>query len=251
MLNALIHAAKQKFTVDPVDFPNLPEDMMGMPRLSEEPCAGEACSRCIELCPTGAIVFGNDGIEIDLGCCLACGACINACPTKTIQAERTTMTATKNREDLVITARKPLPKEDLGKLTGKSIDVRVVSTGCSATDLEVNASLNPDFDGSRYGIRVVASPRFADILLVTGPVPQAMQEPLVRCYDAMPDPRLVVAAGCSAISGGLHRGTYANGAGVEPHLKPDAFIPGNPPHPISVTYGILLAARQRPSGQAK
>jgi len=241
MLNALIHAAKQKFTVDPIAFPDLPEDMKGMPRLADEPCIGKACSRCVGLCPTDAISIGADGIEIDLGCCAACGACIVGCPTKSIQAERSTMTAVKNRQDLVISARKPLPKQNLGKLAGKSIDVRVVSTGCSATDLEVNACLNPDFDGSRYGIRVVASPRFADVLLVTGPVPHAMQDPLIRCYEAMPDPRFVIAAGCSAISGGLHRGTYADAQGLEPHLKVDAYIPGNPPHPISVTYGILLS----------
>lgn len=243
MLNALIHAARQKFTVDPVAFPDLPEDMKGMPRIAEDPCLGEGCSKCVDLCPTGAIAFAEHEVQIDLGCCLACGACIVGCPSRTIQAERSTKTAVKNRQDLVISARRPLPKADLGKLTGKSIDVRVVSTGCSATDLEVNASLNPDFDGSRFGIRIVASPRFADVLLVTGPVPHSMQEPLIRCYEAMPDPRLVVAAGCSAISGGLHGGTWAHAEGVEPHLKVDAYIPGNPPHPLSVTYGILLAAR--------
>lgn len=242
MLNALFHAAKQRFTVDRLPFPDLPEDMKGMPKVTQERCLGESCSMCAEACPTEAICFSGGAVTIDLGRCLACGACIVGCPTRTIQPELTMMTATTRREDLIISAAKPLPKKPFRKLKGRSIDVRVVSTGCSATDLEVNASLNPDFDGSRYGIRIVASPRFADILLVTGPVPRAMQEALYRCYEAMPEPRKVVAAGCSAISGGLHGGGYAEANGVEPHLGVDAYIPGNPPHPIAVTYGILLAA---------
>src|SRR5206468_10422859 len=121
-----------------------------------------------------------------------------------------------------------------------SIHLRVVSTGDSAADLEVAAANNPIFDASRFGIHFVASPRFADALLVTGPVPRAMQEPLRRCYDAMAEPRLVIAAGASAISGGLHRGGYAEANGVDPILPVSVYIPGSPPHPWYILHGLLL-----------
>ncbi len=247
MLSALLHATKQRFTVDRTPFPDLPADMKGLPKLSSQTCAGEGCSKCADACPMGAIEVSGDRVRIDRGQCIACGACIVGCPTKTIVAERSTMTAVRNREDLVISTDSPsaAPSDtppSIG-LFRRSVDVRVVSTGCSATDLEVNASLNPDFDGSRFGIRFVASPRFADVLLVTGPVPRAMQEPLLQCYQAMAEPRLVIAAGCSAICGGLHRNGYADARGVDPHLKVDVYIPGNPPHPIAISYGIVLATR--------
>jgi Ni,Fe-hydrogenase III small subunit len=127
----------------------------------------------------------------------------------------------------------------------KSLDIREVSTGCNATDLEVAAITNPIFDCSRFGIHFVPSPRFADALLVTGPVGKAMHEPLLRCYDAMAEPRIVIAVGTCAISGGVHRGGYAEANGATPHLKVDAFVPGCPPHPWSILHGILLAMNHR------
>jgi Ni,Fe-hydrogenase III small subunit len=123
----------------------------------------------------------------------------------------------------------------------RSVDIREVSTGCNATDLEVAATTNPIFDCSRFGIHFVASPRFADALIVTGPVGRAMHEPLIRCYEAMAEPRIVIAVGSCAISGGLHRGGYAQANGVLPHLPVTAFVPGCPPHPWSILHGILLA----------
>jgi Ni,Fe-hydrogenase III small subunit len=120
--------------------------------------------------------------------------------------------------------------------------VREVSTGCNATDLEVAATTNAIFDCSRFGIHFVASPRFADALIVTGPVGRAMREPLLRCYEAMAEPRLVIAVGTCAISGGVHRGGYADANGATPHLPVDAFVPGCPPHPWSIIHGVLLAA---------
>jgi Ni,Fe-hydrogenase III small subunit/ferredoxin len=123
----------------------------------------------------------------------------------------------------------------------RSLHIREVSTGCSATDLEVAAINNPIFDVARFGVQFVASPRFADALLVTGPVGRAMQEPLRRCFDAMAEPRLVIAAGTCAISGGLHRGGYAEANGVAEILPVAAYVPGCPPHPWSIIHAILLA----------
>jgi Ni,Fe-hydrogenase III small subunit len=126
----------------------------------------------------------------------------------------------------------------------RSIHIREVSTGDNASDLEVAAANNPIFDASRFGIHFVASPRFADALMVTGPVARAMQEPLRRCYDAMAAPRLVIAVGASAISGGLHRAGYAQADGVDSILPVAIYIPGHPPHPWYILHGILLAMGQ-------
>jgi len=140
----------------------------------------------------------------------------------------------------------------------RSLHIREVSTGDNASDLEVIASTNAIFDVSRFGVHFVASPRVADALLVTGPVGKAMQEPLRRCYDAMAEPRIVIAVGTSAISGGLHAGGLSQGApqaplsqlaangyaeanGVASILPVCAFVPGDPPHPWSIIHGILLA----------
>jgi Ni,Fe-hydrogenase III small subunit len=118
--------------------------------------------------------------------------------------------------------------------------IREVSTGDNASDLEVIASTNAIFDIARFGIHFVASPRFADALLVTGPVGRAMQEPLRRCYEAMAEPRIVIAVGTSAISGGLHGGGYAEANGASSLLPVSAYIPGDPPHPWSIIHGIML-----------
>jgi Ni,Fe-hydrogenase III small subunit len=119
--------------------------------------------------------------------------------------------------------------------------VRVVSTGCSACDLEIGATGNPIFDMERFGVSVVASPRAADALVVTGPVGKGMQSALLSCYEAMSEPRLVVAAGTCAISGGVHRGGHAEANGVDAVLPVDVYIPGCPPHPWSIIHGVMLA----------
>jgi Ni,Fe-hydrogenase III small subunit len=106
--------------------------------------------------------------------------------------------------------------------------------------MELVASDNPIFDGSRFGIHTVASPRFADALVVTGPVAHGMRDPLLRCYEAMASPRLVVAVGTSAISGGLYAGGYASASGVDAVLPVDAYAPGNPPHPWTILHALML-----------
>ena len=244
MLSALIHALGQKKATGDQLFPDLPDGAQGLPMLTDEPCLGGACGKCAAVCPSGALAVHGSTVELDRGLCVSCGACVAACPTGTIVHDRSTRTATVRREDLVL--RQPSGVKTATAPSGatpfcKSIDVREVSTGCNATDQEVSAMTNPVFDCSRFGINFVASPRFADVLLVTGPVARAMQEPLVRCYDAMAEPRLVVAVGTCAVSGGVHRGGYANADGVVPHLPVAAFVPGCPPHPWSIIHGLLLA----------
>jgi Ni,Fe-hydrogenase III small subunit/ferredoxin len=227
--------------------PDLTEDASGLPAVSDAPCAGSTCQHCARLCPTRAITVTDDvaggAVALDRGRCIGCNACVEGCPSATLVADRSTRTATRTRAELVLTnrARIVTPATPPQHLFAHSLHVREVSTGCNATDLEVLAITNAVFDVARFGIHFVASPRFADALLVTGPVGRAMHEPLRRCYDAMADPRIVIAAGTSAISGGLHGGGYAEANGIGDLLPVACYIPGEPPHPWSIIHGLLLA----------
>ena len=227
--------------------PDLPDEATGLPAVTAAPCTG--CGECAEACPTQAISLTSDvegtAIALDGGLCVGCNACVETCATGTIVPDRSTRTAVRSREALVLTNRPGLrPSEPAAPASGmfrRSLAIRLVSTGDSAADLELLASTNAVFDVAQHGVHLVASPRFADALLVTGPVGRAMREPLLRCYDAMAEPRLVIAAGTSAISGGLFRGGYAEANGVTDILPVASFIPGDPPHPWSLIHGILLA----------
>ncbi len=231
-------------------------DGMGLPAFSEKPCAGSQCNECRDACPTNAITVkvGESGgeVHLDLGACIGCSMCIRGCPEQTIVSNKDTSIARFDRQDLVISnlENKQFPSASQSSASrgifSRSIACRVVSTGCSACDLEVAACGNSIFDMERYGIHVVASPRFADVLLVTGPVPKAMHEALKSCYEAMAEPRRVIAVGSCAISGGLHKGGYAEANGVGSVLPVDLHIPGCPPHPWSIIDGIkkVMAGRE-------
>jgi Ni,Fe-hydrogenase III small subunit/formate hydrogenlyase subunit 6/NADH:ubiquinone oxidoreductase subunit I len=246
--------------------------------LTKQPCVGTECNACATACPTDAIKITdavstakNSGgkVALDLGACIGCQLCIDVCPTGTIVPDRSTTIARKMRADLVLHSDKPKSVSSSKKYTDlpsttqqlavlfpnnkavnpaendnlfkKSLHARVVSTGCSACDMEIGACSNPVFDLERFGVHIVASPRFADALLVTGPVGKGMRDALLRCYDAMPDPKIVVAVGTCAISGGVHKNGYAEANGVDKFLPIAVYIPGCPPHPWSIIHGILLA----------
>lgn len=227
--------------------PDLPEAALGLPKLTGATCDGSRCSRCVESCPTRAITVTEDSqggvVTLDRGLCIGCAACVHCCPCGTLAPDRSTRTATRTRDALVLTnspkvVADPAP---IPKAFHRSFHIREVSTGCNATDQEVAATTNPIFDVSRFGVHFIASPRYADALLVTGPVGRAMQEPLQRCFDAMAEPRIVIAVGTCAISGGLHRDAYSEANGVSDSYPIAAYVPGCPPHPWSIIHGILLA----------
>lgn len=243
MPNPLLTILKTGLITQRDMFPDLPDDALGLPTVTASPCAGTQCGRCAEVCPTKAVSVSGNTVILDRGRCIGCNACVEGCPSGTIVRDLSTKTAVAAREDLVltsharVTARQSQPKLPFRR----SLHIREVSTGDNASDLEVIASTNAMFDISRFGVHFVASPRFADALLVTGPVGRAMQEPLRRCYEAMAEPRIVIAVGTSAISGGLHSGGYAEADGVSGLLPVTTYIPGDPPHPWSIIHGILLA----------
>ena len=133
-------------------------------------------------------------------------------------------------------------KEKVMQTLGRSLAVREVDAGsCNGCEVEVSALNNPVYDVERFGVHFVASPRHADVLLVTGVGSRNMEIALKRTFEATPDPKVVVAVGACACSGGLFGDTYATTGGVAGIVPVDVFVPGCPPRPEALLYGLLLA----------
>jgi len=128
------------------------------------------------------------------------------------------------------------------KLFGRSLHIREVDAGsCNACEVEVTSLSNPIYDMERFGVHIVASPRHADMLLVTGPVTRNMELALLKTYNATPEPKLVAAMGSCACNGGIFGETYASGGGVDRFMHVDVYIPGCPPRPQAVIFGLMVA----------
>ncbi|HXQ65370.1 MAG TPA: NADH-quinone oxidoreductase subunit NuoB [Alphaproteobacteria bacterium] len=221
----------------------LPALFRGRPVLDPDKCV-TGCTECVDVCPTDALRVTESGLELDIGRCIFCGYCIAACPEGAIAFSRDWRLAASKREGLVATADRPLQIDalsgELRRLLGRSLRLRQVSAGgCNGCEVEVNALGNVVFDSSRFGIDFVASPRHADGVLVTGPVTANMKEALLITYQAIAEPKLVIAAGACAISGGLYRDHQEVSNGVEGLLPVDLYVPGCPPHPFTILDGIM------------
>ena len=135
---------------------------------------------------------------------------------------------------------------DILDILGQALTIRVVDAGsCNGCELEINALHNPYYNIEGLGIKLVASPRHADMLLVTGPVSRHMEEALRRTYDAMPAPKLVIAVGDCGCTGGIFGESYASRGRVANVIPVDGSVPGCPPPPIEILRGILSIVRQR------
>ena len=244
MLKTLLARARQGYRTAayPVADPGLPALFRGRPVLDPDKCAS-GCAACVEACPTGALRVTDRGLELDIGRCIFCGDCVAACPEGAISFSRDWRLAGSKREGLVVTGDHPIAVHALGRelqrLLGRSLRLRQVSAGgCNGCEVEVNALGNVVFDASRFGIEFVASPRHADGILVTGPVTANMKMALRITYEAVAEPKLVIAAGACAISGGLFRDFAEVGNGVT-ELPVDLYVPGCPPHPLTILDGLL------------
>jgi len=220
--------------------PGLPERFRGRPVLRPELCVA-GCAACVEACPTQAI---SAPLTIDLGRCLFCHECAAACPSGAVAFGKDHRLAAGRRDDLRVTSDEARLAESLGdemrRLFGRSLKLRQVSAGgCGACEAELTALGNVVFDLSRFGIQFVASPRHADGLLITGPVTRNMSEALRIAYAAVPTPRIVIAAGACAISGGPFIGSEDHLGGAVSTVPVDLFIPGCPPHPFTILDGLL------------
>lgn len=226
--------------------PNLPPDFRGRPKLDASLSETELADAA-KACPCPGCLAMRDGVaSLDMGRCLFCGRC--AAVTKKIVFTKEYRLGVFRREDLVVKAGEgeyvppANPDAEAVKLLRRSFHVREVSAGgCAACELDFNVLGTLAWDLGRFGIKVVASPRHADAVYLTGSVTKNMALAFEKTYLAMPEPRCLIAAGACAISGGLYAGSSEladRSASSVPH-PPSLFIPGCPPHPATMLEALL------------
>lgn len=234
------------------------ENVRGFPLHHEDNCQ-DNCRLCVDVCPTQAITRENSyqSITLDYGRCIQCQACIEACPVDALTESNEWALGSKKRDDLIWSSKKKNPSFSSSRPTienksipaalKRSLHIRHVDAGsCNGCESELQALDNPFYNLERLGIFFTPSPRFADLLLVTGSVTHPMKESLLEAYHAMPEPRFVMAIGTCAVSGGVSGGDVCQ-HGLEGILPVDLYLPGCPPNPAAIIAALLTFLNRMPA----
>jgi Ni,Fe-hydrogenase III small subunit len=239
-LKILYHQGKQY--IPDVTKAVVPGIFKGRPLISLEKINEAAL---VDVCPMDAI--SSQPVSIDLGKCTFCGECAKKFPNK-IQFTTDYKISTNQRDRLIvkegvaesIKLDPTLVRKEIHNLFGGSLKLRQVSAaGDNSCEFELNACGNVNFDMGRFGIEFVASPRHADGIVITGPISENMAEALQICYDAVPDPKIIIVVGTDAISGGIFDKSPALRRDFLNKYQIDLYVPGNPTHPLTFINGVL------------
>jgi Ni,Fe-hydrogenase III small subunit len=262
MLDVIARSVRQPSRLIPVEALIESAEGSRMPEVLPERLTLEIASRVASVCPTGALATEDDSgrncLRLSYGHCIGCGRCVEVGEGALVPAKRFHCTGVA-KEQLVrrwdlsnrveIKAAIPQPdaiRKQVQKLLGRALNIRQLDAGsCNGCEAEIAALTNPYYDLERFGIHFVASPKHADMLLVTGPVTRNMADAVRATYEAVPAPKLVVAVGACGCSGGLFAGSHAIVGAVDAVIPVDRYIPGCPPTPAMVLSGILEVLGRR------
>jgi Ni,Fe-hydrogenase III small subunit/formate hydrogenlyase subunit 6/NADH:ubiquinone oxidoreductase subunit I len=233
----------------------LPERFRGRPALDPSRCK-DGCKECAARLPSELLrVADGEAPRLDLGGCLFSPEEAAACPGGAVSYSRDHRMAARTRDGLVTPTGEPelaqALSREMQRLFGRSLRLRSVAAGsCNGCEAELVALGNVVFDLARFGVQFVASPRHADGMVLTGAVSANMRGAVYRTFEAIPEPRLVIAVGACAINGGPFRGSPEVGNGLPADLPCDLWIPGCPPHPLTVLDGMLRLLGRLPPERA-
>ncbi len=232
--------------------PVLPELFRGRPEIAAKNCA-TACTICVDDCPIEEAIL-LDPVRIDIGKCVFCNECAHSCPEQKIKFTNDYKIATNVRNRLIVAEGQTdaieldpdKVRKEIVSYFGNSLKLRQISAaGDNSAEMEMNACSNVNFDMGRWGIDWVASPRHADGIVITGVISENMAEAVQICYDAVPDPKIIILAGTDAISGGIFANSPAVNRSFLDKYEIDLYVPGNPPHPLTFINGVLEMIRSR------